>query len=203
MKKTISINLGGMVFNIDEDAYQLLDDYLQSVKSHYADDSAASEILEDIEARLAELFRERLSGNGEVITRLLTNEVIGIMGYPEDFMEEAVPGEQYRSRRTRYRRIYRDPDNQIVAGVCGGLGAYFNVDPLVFRILFIAITLLGGAGILIYLILWIVVPVARTTAQKLEMHGEPVNVSNIGKKVREEFDHVKENVKNVKNKMNL
>ncbi|HHJ10046.1 MAG TPA: PspC domain-containing protein [Bacteroidetes bacterium] len=203
MKKTITINLGGMVFHIDEDAYQMLHEYLQAVGKHYAEEGASSEILEDIEARMAELFRERITNSGQVITRALTEEIIGIMGYPEDFMEEPSPRESHRIHRTRYRRIYRDPDNRILGGVCGGLGAYFNVDPLVFRILFIAITLVGGAGVLIYLILWIVVPEARTIVQKLEMRGEAVNVSNIGKKVKEEFDQVKENMKNVKNKMNI
>ncbi len=203
MKKTITINLGGMVFHIDEDAYQMLHEYLQAVGNHYAEDGAASEILEDIEARMAELFRERMADSAQVITRTLTEEVIGIMGYPEDFMEEPSNKETLHTHRNRYRRIYRDPDNRILGGVCGGLGAYFNTDPLVFRILFIAITLVGGAGVLIYLILWIVVPEARTIAQKLEMRGEAVNVSNIGKKVKEEFDQVKENMKNVKNKMNI
>ena len=203
MKKTITINLGGMVFHIDEDAYQLLSDYLQSVGNHYVEDSAASEILEDIEARMAELFKERITGSEQVITRSLSEEVIRIMGYPEDFMEDSSPEESFHAHRAHYRRIYRDPDNRILGGVCSGMGAYFNMDPLVFRVLFLLITLLGGAGILIYLILWIVVPEARTTAQKLEMRGEPVNVSNIGKKVKEEFDQVKKNVKNVKNKMNL
>ncbi len=186
MKKTITINLGGMVFHIDEDAYRELERYLKSLEDFYANDPASSEILEDIEARMAELFRERMSSGGEVITREKAGEVIGILGYPEDFLEEDPSAVYERVRHSRYRRIYRDPDNRVLGGVCGGLGAYFNVDPVIFRILFVVTVFLGGAGILLYLILWIVIPEARTTAQKLEMRGEPVNVSNIGKKVKEE-----------------
>jgi phage shock protein PspC (stress-responsive transcriptional regulator) len=189
MKKTITINLGGMVFHIDEDAFRLLEQYLKSVEEHYAGDTAAREILEDIESRMAELFSERAGSAKKVITRADAQEVINIMGYPEDFMEED-PGSaqtrEERKERSHYRRIYRDPDNRILGGVCSGLGAYFNIDPLLFRLIFIGITLLGGAGVLLYLILWIVVPEAKTTAQKLEMRGKPVNVSNIGKKVKEE-----------------
>lgn len=198
MKKTITINLGGMVFSIDEDAYQLLYNYLQSVGDYYAKENASSEILEDIEARMAELFRDRTGGNRRVITYADVEAVIAIMGYPEDFMTDSTPGSgsSSYSSHTRYRRIYRDPDNRILGGVCAGMGAYFSLDPLLFRILFLVLVLAGGSGILLYLILWIVIPEARTTAQKLEMKGEPVNVSNIGKKVKEQFNHVKD-------KMNL
>jgi phage shock protein PspC (stress-responsive transcriptional regulator) len=184
MKKTITINLGGIVFHIDEDAYQVLDKYLKTLGDFYSGDPASSEILEDIEARMAELFRERL--DREVITLENAEEVIGILGYPEDLIEEDPSAVYEQVQHSRYRRIYRDPDNRILGGVCGGLGAYFNIDPLVFRLLFVVITLAGGAGVLLYIIFWIVVPEAKTTAQKLEMRGKPVNVSNIGKTVKEE-----------------
>ncbi|NOY36116.1 MAG: PspC domain-containing protein [Chlorobi bacterium] len=196
MKKTITINLGGMVFNIDDDAYTLLRDYLQAVGKHYAREETSSEILEDIEARMAELFRERMTGAKQVITRTDTEEVVSIMGYPEDFAAEEGPDESYYHRRSRSRRIYRDPDNSVLGGVCGGMGAYFNLDPLIFRILFLILFFGAGTGLILYIILWIVVPEAKTTAQKLEMRGESVNVSNIGRKVKEEFNHVRE-------KMNL
>ncbi len=186
MKKTITINLGGMVFHIDEDAYRLLEQYLRSVEVHYSGDPSAPEILEDIETRMAELFSEKTGTRKEVIILADAEEVIRIMGHPENFIEEDPAPSHQQAGRSRYRRIYRDPDNNILGGVCSGLGAYFNIDPLLFRLVFIGITLLGGAGILLYLILWIIVPEAKTTAQKLEMRGEPVNVSNIGKKVKED-----------------
>ena len=196
MKKTITINLGGMVFNIDDDAYTVLKDYLNRVGKHYERDASASEILEDIESRMSELFRERMGSGREVITRTDVENVISIMGFPEDFVYESGTEEPRQARRTTTRRVYRDPDSRVLGGVCGGLGAYFNIDPLVFRILFLVLFFGAGTGLILYIILWIVIPEAKTTAQKLEMRGEPVNVSNIGKKVREEFN-------NVKDKMNL
>lgn len=196
MKKTISINLGGMVFNIDDDAYTLLKDYLSRVEKHYAPENSSSEILEDIEARMAELFRERMSASKQVITKTDVEQVINILGYPEDFSAEAGDEEYHRPRRSGTKRIYRDPDNRVLGGVCSGLGAYFNVDPLVFRIIFLVLFFGAGTGLILYIVLWIVIPEAKTTAQKLEMRGEPVNVSNIGKKVKEEFN-------NVRDKMNL
>ena len=91
--------------------------------------------------------------------------------------------------------MYRDPDHRILGGVCSGMGAYWHIDPLIVRILFL-VTFFGfGIGLLIYLLLWVVIPVARTTAQKLEMRGEPVTVENIKRFVREEFRNVKKNIK--------
>ena len=93
------------------------------------------------------------------------------------------------------KKLYRDPENSVIGGVCGGLSAYFNMDPVIFRLLFVIFFFAGGASILVYVILWIVLPKAETAAQKLEMRGEKVNVSNLEKKIREEYDNVKENVK--------
>ncbi len=92
--------------------------------------------------------------------------------------------------------MYRDPDNRILGGVCAGMGAYWGADPLIIRIIFVVATLIFLSGAIIYLILWVVLPEAKTTAQKLEMRGEPVTISNIGKAVKEEFE-------NIKKKMNL
>jgi len=93
-----------------------------------------------------------------------------------------------------YKRMYRDQDNRILGGVCSGMGAYFRIDPIILRIIFVVAVLGFASGLIIYLILWVVIPEAKTTAQKLEMRGEPVNVSNIGKTVKEEFNRVKNNM---------
>ncbi len=186
MKRTITVDLGRMLFHIDEEAYQRLEGYLRSWEEHFAGDPAAEEILEDIEGRMAELFRERLKDREQVLTLPLVERVIGIMGDPGEMEEEDPARPVHTEKKRSYRRIYRDPDNRIVGGVCGGLGAYFRIDPILFRILFILLTVAGGSGILLYLILWIIIPEARTTAQKLEMRGEPVNASSIGRKVKEE-----------------
>ena len=91
--------------------------------------------------------------------------------------------------------MYRDPDNRVIGGVCSGMGAYWNIDPVIVRIIFIALTLAGGIGVMVYLILYIVLPEAKTTAQKIEMKGEPVNIHNIKEAVKKEFDSVRKNMK--------
>jgi len=198
MKKAIKINLSGIIFHIDEDAYEKLKSYLDTISRHFSNKQESKEIIDDIEARIAELFQERITGEAQVITLKLVNEVIDIMGNPEDIADS---GEEEEEKRTfhdsysRSRRLYRDPENSVIGGVCGGLSAYFNVDPVIFRLLFVIFFFAGGASILVYVILWIVLPKAETAAQKLEMRGEKVNVSNLEKKIREEYDNVKENVK--------
>jgi phage shock protein PspC (stress-responsive transcriptional regulator) len=192
MKKSIKINLGGLVLHVDDDAYELLRHYLDQLQLRFRQVPGESEILNDIETRMAELFQEKLVPGKEVINLADAREVIEVMGEPEEIgeagEEEARPiiPPTYRSRG---RRMYRDPSNQRIAGVCSGLAAYFKLDPLFVRILFIVFTLAYGAGILIYLVLWVGVPEARTAAEKLEMYGEPVNVDNIERTVRQEYPY--------------
>jgi len=198
MKKAIKINLSGIIFHIDEDAYEKLKTYLDTISRHFSNKEESKEIIDDIEARIAELFQEKITDETQVITVSLVNEVIDIMGNPEDIADSGDEAEQQRTFHESYnrsRRLYRDPENSVVGGVCGGLSAYFSVDPIIFRLLFVIFFFAGGASVLVYAILWIVLPRAETAAQKLEMRGEKVNVSNIEKKVREEYDNVKDNVK--------
>jgi phage shock protein PspC (stress-responsive transcriptional regulator) len=190
MKKTIKINLGGVVFHIDEDAYDLLRNYLDQLDARFNSTPGGSEILGDIETRMAELFQARITAEKEVLTLSDATEVIDIMGEPEEIDEEIPeeePASYTRETRRRGRRMYRDPDNQVVGGVCSGLGAYLNIDPVFVRILFVVFTMAYGVGILIYFLFWVVVPEARTAAEKLEMYGEEVNVFNIEKKVRQDY----------------
>ncbi len=199
MKKAIKINLSGIIFHIDEDAYDRLKKYLDAISSYFSDQEESKEIINDIEARIAELFEEKKTKEEDVVNIDMVNEVIEIMGNPEDIADtgEEIPGDQKysRSSRTKNKRLYRDPDNSVISGVCGGLAAYFNIDPVIFRLLFVFVFFFGGASLLLYVILWIVLPKAETAAQKLEMRGEAVNVSNIEKKVKKEFEAAKENVK--------
>jgi len=198
MKKTLSINLSGMVFNIDDDAYRELQVYLSQIESHFADAEESKEILADIEARIAELFKERINDAKQVIVIKDVEEVIEILGRAEEIGESGDSSRESKKERfgpSGYRRIYRDPDNRVLGGVCSGMGAYFRIDPIIVRIIFIIGALIGiGTGLIIYLILWIAIPEAKTTAQKLEMKGEPVNISNIGKSVKEEFNRVRKNM---------
>jgi phage shock protein PspC (stress-responsive transcriptional regulator) len=195
MKKTYSVNLGNRIFSIDDDAYIKLKEYLDRIESYFSDEKEREDIINDIELRISELFTERIGLNKQVITLRDVDEVIVIMGDPKEISgtgEKAGENQSHDSyqRRTGPRRIYRDPDDRMIGGVCGGLAAYLGLDPVIVRILFI-LFLIFGIGLLVYIILWIVVPEAKTTAQKLEMRGDTVNVSNIGNFVKEEFDSVK------------
>ncbi|MDX2429394.1 MAG: PspC domain-containing protein, partial [Bacteroides sp.] len=195
MKKTIKINLNGIIFNIDDDAYEKLKSYLDTISRYFSNKQESKEIIDDIEARIAELFQERVSAENQVITLPIVNQVIDIMGNPEDIADTGEGGDEQRSFHDTYtnsKKLYRDPENSVIGGVCGGLSAYFKMDSVIFRLLFVIFFFAGGASILVYIILWIVLPKAETAAQKLEMRGEKVNVSNLEKKIREEYDSVKD-----------
>lgn len=199
MKKTLTINLGGFIFHIDEDAFNQLDRYLATLRSQFSRTSGADEIIADVETRMAELFRERNSETKEVINTQDVEAVISILGKPEDYLQE----EDYANADTNFnqyqsysKKIHRDVDNRIIGGVAAGLAAYLNIDSIWTRLLFIAL-LFTGFGALLYIILWIVVPSARTTAEKLQMRGKPVTLSNIENFVREEAHAVGDSVKNM------
>ncbi|MBE0677828.1 MAG: PspC domain-containing protein [Bacteroidales bacterium] len=192
MKVTVNVNLGGYPFNVDEDAYERLRQYMKSLEKEFSGESSASEIMTDIEGRIAELFKMRLNSYKQVITMRDVEEVMAILGSPEVISgsgttEEPPPRSQ--------RRMYRDPDRRVFGGVCAGISAYLNWDPLIMRIIFAVLILPGGFGLGLYLILWIVLPEAKTTAQKLEMRGDPVTIENIKDSVKEEFETVKKKMK--------
>jgi phage shock protein PspC (stress-responsive transcriptional regulator) len=194
MKITLSINLGGFSFNIDEDAYSELKRYLKNLELHFAGEESSSEILSDIESRMAELFRTKLTSYKQVITIEDVNSVISVLGTPEDISEKEGTSARDKFSSPGYHRMYRDPDHRMIGGVCAGMAAYWNMDPWIVRLIFVVITMLGGLGLLIYLILYIVLPEAKTTAQKIEMKGEPVNINNIKDSVKKEFDTVRKNM---------
>lgn len=217
MNKTVSINLGGIFFHIDEDAYQKLNRYFDAIKRSLSPDGK-DEIMSDIEARIAELLSEKIKSDKQVVGQREIDEVISIMGKPEDYRidEESAAGSGSTSGNTDYsfgngpetgsagfeyyrtKKFYRDTDNAMVSGVCAGLGHYTRLEPLWIRIIFILL-LIGsfGTAAIVYLLLWVLIPPAITTTEKLEMRGEPINISNIEKKVREEFAQVSDRLKNV------
>ncbi len=199
MKKTVTVNISGIVFHIDEDAYEKLNQYLARVRERLATEEGKDEILADIEIRIAEMFQSKLGNYKKVITISDVKEVMDQLGEPEQFEETGESAQQgfqssYRGERTE-KRLYRDPDDKYIAGVAGGLGAFFNIDPTWIRVAFVVFVFLYGFGPLLYLILWIVVPKARTTAERLEMRGEKINLSNIEKTIKEEINDLKTNFK--------
>jgi phage shock protein PspC (stress-responsive transcriptional regulator) len=199
MKTTIKINLSGQIFTLDDDAYESLKKYLDSISRRFRDTAEGIEIIEDIESRIAELFQEKISDKKQVITIEDVEDVIQRMGQPEDIVdEEEVEGSGtysgYKNGRST-RRFYRDPDNMAIGGVCSGLAAYFGIEIWLMRLIWVILFFTTGVLFIVYIILWIAVPKAETAAEKLEMRGEKVTVSNIEKTIREEYENVKENVK--------
>lgn len=189
----MNINIGGSVFHVDEEAYDKLKSYLRQINRHFKNSKGGDEIIHDIELRIVELFQQKLSSKKEVVTLEDVNEVIAIMGKPSDFEDDME--EEYFSepeiRQVGRKRLFRDNDNRMVGGVCSGLAAYFRLDTVWFRIAFVIATL-SGVSILIYVILWIIIPPARTISEKLEMNGDPVTVSNIEKTIREEMNEIRD-----------
>ncbi|WP_420400170.1 PspC domain-containing protein [Flagellimonas sp.] len=202
MNKTVNINLANTLFHIDDEAYNKLRRYLESIKRSFSGTAGSDEIIADIEARVAELFLEKMENERQVITQKEVDEVINIMGQPEDYMVdedifEDEPRKSHTQSTRRTKKLYRDIDQKYIGGVCSGLEHYLGIDALWVRLLFILLTIFSGFGLVAYILLWILVPEAATTSQKLDMSGEPINISNIERKVKEGFDDVADKVKNV------
>lgn len=205
MNKTININLGGFFFHIDESAYHKLNRYLEAISRSLSDDpQGKNEIISDIEARISELLSERITDARQVVNESDIDEIVNIMGQPEDYAEAeedyAAPNYAYQRKTSTGKKLFRDGDDKFLGGVASGIAHYLEVDPIWIRLAIVALFFGAGFGILIYIILWILLPEAKTTAEKLQMEGEPVNIDNIEKKIRKEFTHVSENIKSTANK---
>ncbi len=193
MKKTLTVNLNNIVFHIDDDAYDMLQTYLSEIADHFQSEDERKEIMNDIEARIAELFTEKLQKNKNVINLTDVQEVIEIMGKPSQYADEDEETEKPKSEKKQHksRRFYRDPENAILGGIAGGLAAYFGWDVTLIRILLVVLVFLGmGFIIPVYIVVWFVAPQALTASQRLEMQGEDVTV-----------DSIKTEINNVKNYM--
>ena len=199
MNKTININLGGIFFHIDELAYQKLKRYLDAIRRSLSDDpQGRDEILNDIELRIGELLSERITNDRQVVNESDIDEITKIMGKPEDYLvdEELFEDEPVNKQKSSSKKLFRDGEDKFLGGVSSGLAHYFGVNPLWVRLLWVFTVVVGfGTGIPIYILLWILIPEAETTAEKLQMKGEPVNISNIERKIREEFQDVSTRVK--------
>ena len=190
MKKTIDISLAGILFHVEEDAYYKLKKYLKSVRNSLGNTPDADEVMNEIEARIAELLLEKQAHPQQVINFQNVDEIIGIMGQPEDYEEEAEPVNNTYAKVKK--SLFRDFDNSVIGGVAAGLAHYIGMDITLMRLLFVILFFAThGSFILIYLLLWIVVPKAKTASDKLKMKGESVNVDNITEQVSAEESHKK------------
>jgi len=203
MNKTVNINLAGIFFHIDEDAYLKLQRYLEAIKRSFTDSQGRSEIIADIEARIAELFNERVQNDKQVVRIKEVDDVISIMGQPEDYLvDDAIfedePQEIKRKKISEpSKKLFRDTDNSYIGGVSSGLSHYLGIDAIWIRLAWVLLIFGAGTGILLYILLWVLVPEAKTTTEKIMMMGEPVNISNIEKKIKDGFDSVTETVGDV------
>ena len=193
MKRVETIHINGIVFSIEDDAFGKLSAYLDALGNYFEREQGGREIIADIEARISELFIERNGNAKQVITLTDVTQVIETLGSPEDiagadtdFETGNVPPPRSAQPSKPPRRLYRDPDHRYIGGVCSGIAAWLGISPIVVRLIFV-ITVFYGASVAVYFLLWIIVPKAKTTAQKLEMRGEPINISNIEKNIRESF----------------
>ena len=291
MKKNISINIGGIIFHIEEDGYEKLKNYLDSVNKYFSPFEDSKEIIADIEGRIAEIFLTKLDDGKEIINQEDVDDLIATMGTTKDFeasietepeekaeetteekAEDTQEGDKQEEPKSAYektKRLYRDSkrkviggvasgianyfgidpiwvrllmlafffnifllgisgfvfivyiilwiaipasdkldddkaikklfrstDDRVLGGVSGGIASYFGADPAVIRVLFVISIFLGGAGLLVYLILWIITPEAKSITEKMQMQGEPVTISNIEENIKKNFN-VQEGEENV------
>lgn len=195
MNKTVTINISGIIFHIEEDAYEKLSKYLAAIKSLFNKADGGNEIMSDIESRIAEMLQGKTSTVKQVVLMSDVDYVIDNMGKPEEFVADAADvnetADQGDNDEPVKRRLFRDGDNKVIGGVCSGVGHYFGFDPVWLRIALLLLFFFAGTGFLLYLILWIAIPEAKTTADKLKMKGEKADINNISKAVKEEAEQLK------------
>lgn len=206
MNTTHKVSIGGMAFVVDESAYNELKTYTDRLHRQFGHRADGQEIVADIESRIAELLMGKLLEPEQVVSLSDVKDVLLRIGDPAELDESSEGSKEqrsysYSSSGTSSRRLYRSAESKVIGGVCGGLGAYFNIDPVLFRIAFVGLTLLGSAIVvgwffpLVYIVLWISAPMALTVGQKLEMEGKKVNVSNIEQRIRQEAQNVSPHIR--------
>ena len=196
MNKTINIHLAQTLFALDEKAYRILKKYLENLEILFENTEGAKDILEDIEVRISELFSEIKKDETYVFSVEDVQRVIEVLGQPEEFFDEDEPIEV---KTPIYNKmLFRDPDDRFIGGVAGGLSHYIGLESVWVRLILLILFFSSiGSVVLVYILLWILVPEAKTTADKLKMKGEPINVSTIKKKIKEELDQMGETVKDM------
>jgi phage shock protein PspC (stress-responsive transcriptional regulator) len=199
MNKTVTINISGIIFHIEEDAFEKLSKYLNTIKGYFTNTDGGNEIMSDIEARIAEMLQTKVNATKQVVLMTDVDAVISAMGKPEEFADESTSSSSQQTNQQQQntytesarKRFFRNPDDKAVGGVCSGIAEYFNVDVVWIRIITFLLIFFGGMSILVYIVLWIIIPEAVTTADKLAMRGEPININNIKKTVQDEAEELK------------
>lgn len=199
MRKTLTINLGGTIYHINDDAYTLLENYLEALRAHFCRSKEGEEIVDDIELRISEIFSEHIARGVQVIDYLHVEQVIARMGKPEDMEHEASLGEDTpcgdSCNEEVKRKLFRNPDDKILGGVTAGLAAYLGWDITLLRLAMILLGFFVQGVLIAYIIAWVVIPMARTATDRLSMYGKAPNLENIGKSVTSGFEKVNDYVK--------
>jgi phage shock protein PspC (stress-responsive transcriptional regulator) len=204
MKKTVSVNIKGYNFLIEEDAYELLSSYLEKLKHGLKNEQDAKEILEDIEIRIAELFAALLNDKKQVIEIEEVQEILNTLGNPSQILDEeenTSTDANYESEKDE-KRIYRDTENASIAGVCKGISTYLNIDVVIVRAVFVLIFLFAGFGIPLYIILWIIIPKAETSIDRLKMKGKAITLENVKGEFEEAGEKLSKSSKKFAKKIN-
>lgn len=194
MKKTISVNIKGLNFLIEEDAYEMLQSYLERLKNTLRNEDGSQEIIEDVELRIAELCSSKLSDSKTVIELIDIESILSALGNPEDYVDEesedSFEQEKTYAQSKGDKRLYRDTDNAVIAGICSGIANFFHIDVVIIRALFVIMFFFAGFGFPLYVIMWIIVPKAKSTIDRLRMKGRPITVET----VKEEVENAAQNL---------
>ena len=178
MKKTVNVAIGGCSFIIDEDACDMISNYLDRFKDAIGESSSSNEVMDELEGRIADLLKQKL-GSRESVSRTMAESVIGQLGYPDGYVQRNQNSSDPYRNDPPVRKLFRDSEDKKIAGVCSGLALYLGVDVTVIRIIFLIALICGTAGFWIYLVIWIAAPLAMTAAEKCELRGIPATAENI------------------------
>jgi phage shock protein PspC (stress-responsive transcriptional regulator) len=200
MQRIIQINIAGQLQPIEEDAYLLLKEYITSLERHFATEQGKDEIIQDIENRISELFTIRLQAGAPSIDKEDVKKVIETLGPAYTISSETaepvnpyLPSTSTATKTTGgQRRLYRNPNDKMLGGVCSGLANYFDIDPVIVRLIMVVLFLGAGIGLLAYIIAWIVIPLARTPEEVAYMTGgNPMTFNSMKKNVAFELQDLK------------
>lgn len=200
MKKNFSVNINNKLFNIDEDAYDRLNQYFKYLETSFSDEAQKDEIIQNFHIRISQMLTEyTMKDESHIVTIEIVEKVLFQLGFTDN---DNTKYNFESDKKTKHnKRLYRNPDDRIVGGVCGGLAKYLNIDVIIVRISFVIFTLFFAVGLFAYLIMWMFVPVAKTPVDKLFMEGEEISVDKIKDSLSKEFKNFENNIKDWKKKL--
>lgn len=202
MNKTVSIHIQGIPFILEESAYEALNSYLLSLRNVLKTEEGLEEIIQDVELRIVELLQLHKSNGAQVIEETMVKTIIRKIGNPEDFAHSETMQDN-NSVEEPVKRLFRDKDTAVLGGVCSGIASYLNIDVVIIRALYVLAMLTLGVGFLFYIVLWIIIPEAKTSSEKLQMKGKAVNVDSIKSELEQAATRIKKGASDLKNNTNI